>query len=119
MPRRFFQLRFADAKESWQQTTGEWRPLAFCGAGRACQGKMRPSSGRGNTMAKVQCIFQFTNLGPVGIELVDEFLRQHPEIRSVGSGPGVRAMEWFTQKERGLLIELASEVETRDPEKAS
>jgi hypothetical protein len=67
----------------------------------------------------VQCIFQFTNLGPVGIELVDEFLRQHPEIRSVGSGPGQRAMEWFTQKERGLLIELASEVETRDPEKAS
>lgn len=72
-----------------------------------------------SAMAKVQCIFQFTNLGPVGIELVDEFLRQHPEIRSVGSGPGQRAMEWFTQKERGLLIELASEVETRDPEKAS
>ena len=69
-------------------------------------------------MAKVQCIFQFTNLGPVGTEMVDEFLRQHPEIRSVGSGPGLRAMAWFTQKERGLLTELASEVETRDPEKA-
>jgi hypothetical protein len=70
-------------------------------------------------MAKVQCIFQFTNLGSVGVEMVDDFLRQHPEIRAVGSGPDVRAMEWFTQKERGLLTELASEVETRDPERAS
>jgi hypothetical protein len=67
-------------------------------------------------MAKVQCIFQFTNLGPVGTELVDEFQRQHPEIRKIGSGPGKRAMEWFTQRERGLLIDLAKEVETQDPE---
>jgi hypothetical protein len=68
-------------------------------------------------MAKVSCIFQFSNLSAVGIALVDEFHRQHPEIRELVSGPGQRAMEWFTQKERGLLIELAEQVEAMDPEK--
>jgi hypothetical protein len=67
-------------------------------------------------MAKVQCIFQFSNLSAVGIALVDEFQRQHPEIHEAGSSPGQRAMEWYTQKERGLLLDLAKEVETLDPD---
>jgi hypothetical protein len=67
-------------------------------------------------MAKVQCIFQFSNLSAVGIALVDEFQRQHPEIHEVGSNPGQRAMEWYTQKERGLLLDLAKQVETLDPD---
>jgi hypothetical protein len=69
-------------------------------------------------MAKVSCIFLFTNLSAVGIALLDEFQRQHPEIRERGSTPGQRAFEWYTQQERALLIELAQQVETLDPEKS-
>jgi hypothetical protein len=77
---------------------------------------VHPSEG-GTAVARVSCIFQFSNLSSVGIALLDEFQSQHPEIRVLSSTPTQRAMAWFTQRERGQLIELAQQVETLDPEK--
>ena len=65
-------------------------------------------------MAKVSCIFQFSNLSAVGTALLDEFQRQHPQMRELSSNPEQRAMEWNTLSERELLIDLARQVETQD-----
>ena len=59
---------------------------------------------------------RFEKLTAPGIRLVNDFLANHRNMERPSPTPGDRLLVWNTPEERKLLVELAKQVKSSDPD---
>ena len=59
---------------------------------------------------------EFTGLSAVGMRLVNEFQRYHPELCMPSSNPSYRYMRLGSPEQNLLVEKLVADVRARDPE---
>jgi len=68
------------------------------------------------TAAKNSCGYEFTGLSAVGMRLVNEFQRSHPELCKPSSEPSYRYIRQGSSEQNLLLEKLVSDIRLRDPD---
>jgi hypothetical protein len=60
--------------------------------------------------------YEFTGLSAIGMRLVNEFQRNHPELCMPSSEPSYRFIRQGSPEQNVLLGDLIADVRARDPE---